>query len=99
MVQKARCNIRGINPYIAIVCDDVASTPNIRFMDVLCAMAMEGRHYNMCQMFTTQHITKSLTTIRSNNRYLAIFTTTHMPTIEYLYKVSSSAGECSDGAY
>jgi len=83
-LQKGRSKHKGLNNHVVIILDDVASEA-LRFEKTLIELAMEGRHYNITTIFTTQHFTKATTAMRANAWWTVIFTTQHLPTLEYMF--------------
>lgn len=84
-IQQARWGERGINANVLLILDDVASD-NLQHQNIAQQIAMEGRHYGITTLFTTQHFTKAITQIRTNCRWLVVFTTTNERTIDHLYE-------------
>ena len=81
-LQKHRKNKRGLNSHIVVVLDDMFSDVHIRFTGIFRKLAMEGRHYNITTILTTQTMTTMATQVRENNHYTVLFRTRHVPTIK-----------------
>jgi hypothetical protein len=81
----ARLNIRGINPYVALVLDDIASERNIHYIQPIIRVSMEGRHHGILTISSTQRLKRLPATIRDNARYIVLFTTTNSDIIDSLY--------------
>lgn len=82
-LQRGRKGHQGMNRNVFILLDDVASEA-LRYQNTLRELAMEGRHYNITTIMTTQHFTKATTEIRANAWWAVIFTTRHEPTLDYM---------------
>lgn len=53
-LQAVRSTIRGINSYVFIILDDVASETSLRYYEATRRLAMEGRHANILTIMTSQ---------------------------------------------
>lgn len=74
--QMARHGDPGRNTHFLLLMDDIASE-KLQHIQILQELAMEGRHYGITTIFTTQHFTKAITQIRTNARWNVLFTTTN----------------------
>lgn len=82
--QKARHGDPGRNTNFILLMDDIASE-KLQHIQVLQELAMEGRHYGITTIFTTQHFTKAITQIRTNGRWNVVFTTTNETVLDQLH--------------
>jgi hypothetical protein len=85
-LQEVRSSIRGINPHVAIILDDVASEVGLRYEEATRKLAMEGRHQDILTIMTSQHYSTIPTQVRTNARWAAVFNTDHQPTARYIFE-------------
>lgn len=84
-LQKSRWGDRGRNCNFILIMDDIASE-KLQHIQVLHEIAMEGRHYGITSIFTTQKFTSSITHIRQNARWNVLFTTTNDTVLDLMNK-------------
>jgi hypothetical protein len=83
-MQQARIHIKGINPHIFLLFDDMASDFSIRYQSTFQRLAMEGRHSKITTIFLTQHLTSAATQIRTNASWVIAFTNTNETALKHL---------------
>jgi energy-coupling factor transporter ATP-binding protein EcfA2 len=74
-VQKARRWMRGVNPHIILVLDDMASDSLLRYSQLMDQLLMEGRHYKITIIMATQHLKAASTKFRTNADKIYLFKT------------------------
>lgn len=86
-VQMARMQQNSnTNPAILLVFDDFASVQGLRYMELFNELSMNGRHYQITVIFTTQKLTSAATSIRANADKVFIFYNINRNTLDLLYK-------------